>query len=179
MPDPSRSAGRAGVSKALDQAVSALIEEQGGLCAICREAKPLQRDHDHTTGFIRGLLCRECNIILGIAKDSPDLLRRAVAYLEREPTQIPYGRTTPLPAGDPTGVDPKTWRELGEEIERSLAWLKRFNDARLWRDAWATFQSGGQDAFLRHGWLPEDLQRLKEMLDDTALVNSEIIGSPE
>lgn len=60
-------------------------DAQGGLCAICRRQSDhgirLSVDHDHSTGMIRGLLCRECNSGLGFFRDSPELLVRAIAYL--------------------------------------------------------------------------------------------------
>ena|ERR1700733_63667 len=37
-----------------------------GNCLICDTLSPLVRDHDHVTGFIRGLLCRPCNSWLGV-----------------------------------------------------------------------------------------------------------------
>jgi hypothetical protein len=64
-----------------------LMEEQGGLCAICRQdcksGMRLAVDHNHGSGRIRGLLCRDCNTSLGKFGDSVDRLRAAVAYLER------------------------------------------------------------------------------------------------
>jgi formate dehydrogenase maturation protein FdhE len=61
--------------------------EQGNLCALCGDAPDTERrmhvDHDHVTGKIRALLCHHCNLLLGNAKDSPDRLRLAIAYLER------------------------------------------------------------------------------------------------
>lgn len=64
-----------------------MLAAQGGACAICGGFDPKGRgrfhvDHDHVTDKIRGLLCSECNILLGKAQDDPELLRRAVAYLE-------------------------------------------------------------------------------------------------
>ena len=40
--------------------------KQKGCCAICEMPQTLLYvDHDHTTGFFRGLLCSPCNISLG------------------------------------------------------------------------------------------------------------------
>lgn len=63
---------------------NALVEEQDGRCAICRqvcELGHLQVDHDHTNGQVRGLLCHKCNKMLGLACDSPSLLEAATRYL--------------------------------------------------------------------------------------------------
>ena len=61
-----------------------MFKQQTGLCLICDRTSPqenLMIDHDHTTGKIRGLLCRRCNLLLGYAGDSPDILQRAERYL--------------------------------------------------------------------------------------------------
>ena len=64
----------------------AMLEAQGGVCAICKE-KPkgsrLSVDHVHGTDQVRGLLCNLCNPALGLFKDNPDRLKRAIEYLER------------------------------------------------------------------------------------------------
>lgn len=66
-----------------------LFEAQGQACYICRRHPRNQRlavDHDHTTGVVRGLLCKKCNRdILGHVGDSPEVLRRAAEYLEVPP----------------------------------------------------------------------------------------------
>lgn len=56
---------------------------QKGLCAICRVPceKLLGVDHDHATKKARGLLCDLCNRGLGMFKESPQVLRRALNYL--------------------------------------------------------------------------------------------------
>lgn len=52
-----------------------LFDMQGGLCAICAgmEGRDLVVDHDHETGYIRGLLCRSCNTWEGVGY-APELL---------------------------------------------------------------------------------------------------------
>jgi hypothetical protein len=63
----------------------ALLEEQGGVCAICgeRPEKHLCVDHCHETGTVRGLLCRRCNFGLGYYKDDLRRTMGASAYLRR------------------------------------------------------------------------------------------------
>jgi hypothetical protein len=48
----------------------AIFKAQGERCAICHTADPHDNrgwhtDHDHATGKMRGILCRNCNIALG------------------------------------------------------------------------------------------------------------------
>lgn len=54
-------------------------------CEICGASpKPEKRnfiDHCHTTGKVRGLLCDDCNMGIGRFKDNPDLLKKAIEYL--------------------------------------------------------------------------------------------------
>ena len=55
---------------------------QRGKCLICDEEKKiLCVDHNHTTGKIRGLLCRRCNLGLGFIEKSPKFYLRAQQYL--------------------------------------------------------------------------------------------------
>jgi Recombination endonuclease VII len=61
----------------------AMLAEQGGLCAICREAPARHVDHDHKSNRVRGLLCFNCNGALGQFRDREDLMLRAVLYLGR------------------------------------------------------------------------------------------------
>lgn len=59
---------------------------QGFTCAVCEEPPPegqrLHVDHDHVTGYVRGLLCRGCNVGAGNLKDDPVRIRALAAYLE-------------------------------------------------------------------------------------------------
>lgn len=67
-------------------------EEQSGCCCICESELPdlmtydnrrrgYAIDHNHDTGQFRGILCIKCNSLLGMARDSVDVLQAAVAYL--------------------------------------------------------------------------------------------------
>lgn len=59
------------------------LGQQGGLCAICRNRPATEMDHDHSTGILRGILCRPCNLGLGGLQDSPQVLSNALFYLKR------------------------------------------------------------------------------------------------
>ena len=64
-----------------------MLEEQKYSCWICKKrfesTKDTIVDHDHTTGKIRGLLCRTCNSGLGMFKDSIDNIKAAITYLKK------------------------------------------------------------------------------------------------
>ena len=59
---------------------------QDGVCAICKlpdsTGHSLAVDHSHTTGKIRGLLCKVCNLAIGNFRDNPIIMREAAKYLE-------------------------------------------------------------------------------------------------
>ena len=60
---------------------AAMAEKQLGLCAICLSAFRLVVDHSHSTGKVRGLLCRNCNRALGLFRENVQALNRAIEYL--------------------------------------------------------------------------------------------------
>lgn len=69
----------------------AMLEAQGGRCAICRrEPHPtisLHVDHDHERGHLRGLICFDCNAGLGKFRDRRRLLAAAMRYLDTHDPQ--------------------------------------------------------------------------------------------
>jgi Recombination endonuclease VII len=62
------------------------LEQQSEKCKICNKncptGKSLAVDHNHETGKVRGLLCKNCNIGLGMFFDNLDFLEFAVLYLK-------------------------------------------------------------------------------------------------
>lgn len=72
----------------------AMFDAQGGLCAICGLSEThkssttgvfhrLSVDHDHVTGKVRSLLCRDCNTAIGLFKEDLKRMANAIQYLER------------------------------------------------------------------------------------------------
>jgi hypothetical protein len=61
------------------------LQSQGGGCAVCkRPPKPgasLHVDHDHESGYVRGLLCFSCNAALGHFQDDLDRIDAALTYV--------------------------------------------------------------------------------------------------
>lgn len=74
------------------QTYNVLLKDQGFLCGICGKHqddvnsrgnihRKLCVDHDHKTKMVRGLLCHNCNVLLGHANDDMALLMSAINYL--------------------------------------------------------------------------------------------------
>lgn len=80
-----------------DVDLAVLLAAQDGRCAVCGTADPGGRwstwhiDHDSACcagkrscgKCVRGILCSNCNLMLGHAKDSPERLRAAADYIEQ------------------------------------------------------------------------------------------------
>lgn len=69
-----------------------IFRAQDFKCAICKtpdapDKRAWQIDHCHKTMKVRGILCRNCNLMLGMALDNPDTLLSAAGYVERNATQ--------------------------------------------------------------------------------------------
>lgn len=64
---------------------NAMLAAQGGGCALCGaepKRRPLDVDHCHETGKVRGLLCNKCNTSLGRLGDTLESILKIVSYLE-------------------------------------------------------------------------------------------------
>lgn len=67
----------------------AILANQGGGCAICNSTTNLHVDHDHSCcsslpacGLcVRGILCQNCNLMLGHARNTVEILGDAIVYL--------------------------------------------------------------------------------------------------
>jgi hypothetical protein len=61
-----------------------LYDSQNGKCAICLDSIAAENsaiDHNHKTGKIRGILCKNCNRGIGLLKDEAQILNSAYKYL--------------------------------------------------------------------------------------------------
>lgn len=75
-----------------DGTYETLLQKQGGTCALpscektpetsAKNTNTLDVDHDHATGAIRGLLCRNHNLLLKRRISSAQLLREFADYLD-------------------------------------------------------------------------------------------------
>lgn len=71
-----------------------LLEAQDYKCAICgcdefennwtSRKIPFSVDHCHENNKVRGLLCDNCNVLLGHAKDDVNILQNAIKYLWKQ-----------------------------------------------------------------------------------------------
>ena len=82
----------------------ALLDHQGGRCAVCgvQECVSGRRfavDHDHESLEIRGLLCLNCNSLIGKLEKSPEgpqvTAANVFTYLQSPPTHILWPDAVP------------------------------------------------------------------------------------
>jgi Recombination endonuclease VII len=75
----------------------ALYEAQGRKCAIARchatgKTRRLSVEHDHSSGYIRGLACSTHNSWFGRAGDDPAVFESAASYLRTPPAFAVIGK---------------------------------------------------------------------------------------
>lgn len=71
-----------------------ILLEQDNQCAICgadkcASGKSFAVDHDHTTGKVRGLLCKKCNMGLGHFEDNLETIKNIMKYMEKYKCRLP------------------------------------------------------------------------------------------
>ena len=66
-----------------------------GLCPICRRNKATDIEHDHATGFVRGITCNPCNVVIAHFHDDVSAAQRLVGYLESPPAFGVIGKVKP------------------------------------------------------------------------------------
>ena len=74
-----------------EEAFEAQIAAQNNLCPIGnhpfgergRNGDSPCQDHNHETGENRAILCRNHNVMLGLANDDPEILASTISYLKR------------------------------------------------------------------------------------------------
>lgn len=76
-----------------------ILANQNSACPICkveisdtlayRDKRSVVVDHNHETGDVRGILCSGCNLVLGHARESTEVLYRAIVYLSERGAYTP------------------------------------------------------------------------------------------
>lgn len=67
-----------------------MLEDQNFKCLTCNSdfskmaSRKIHLDHNHSTGEIRGILCHNCNIALGLLKEDIAVLKRMILYIDGE-----------------------------------------------------------------------------------------------
>lgn len=64
-----------------------LVKHQNNCCAICGIDSPTKKgwcvDHCHKTNKVRGILCSNCNSLLGFAKENIKTLEFSILYIKK------------------------------------------------------------------------------------------------
>lgn len=71
-----------------------MLAKQKGACAICGNPETalkvssegtlhLAVDHNHTTGEVRELLCRKCNLGISVFEENVEYIANAISYIEK------------------------------------------------------------------------------------------------
>jgi hypothetical protein len=62
-----------------------IIKEQDEKCVICHLPTGPRSvvDHCHASGVVRGVICNNCNLLIGLSKEDKEILERAIEYLNK------------------------------------------------------------------------------------------------
>jgi len=64
------------------------IKDIPNKCQVCDSGGKISVDHCHRTGKVRGFLCQNCNVTLGMAKDDISRLQKLINYLNKEEENV-------------------------------------------------------------------------------------------
>jgi hypothetical protein len=101
-----------------------ILEVQGGGCGICGRAPRVGKrhavDHDHQTGYIRGLLCFRCNkVVLGAR--GAEILVKTAEYVTDPPARRALGRDVVAPGRPPKKRKPRGARTKTRQTRQRRA----------------------------------------------------------
>lgn len=68
-----------------------IATKQNHQCSLCERNLSdvkINIDHDHTTGQVRGILCKGCNISLGTIEKSLDSVKSQLEFIERQRSRL-------------------------------------------------------------------------------------------
>lgn len=69
-----------------------MLAKQNNVCAICQQpcatGMNLAVDHDHSTGKVRALLCKNCNTAIGLLGEDTDRMAKAIEYIQSHSERI-------------------------------------------------------------------------------------------
>lgn len=76
--------------KCTNEELLILLNNSNNKCYICNKQENLSKNHEilnidhcHKTGIVRGLLCNNCNVGIGLFKDNIEILEKAILYLKQ------------------------------------------------------------------------------------------------
>ena len=74
--------------KQIDKIRQDLIDKHGNKCAICKQPRSafknsLSVDHNHKTKKLRDLLCKKCNLLVGLYGENIELLQSIIDYIKK------------------------------------------------------------------------------------------------
>lgn len=101
---PGKRIGRPALPQLTAEEIEALIQEQGGLCALCLEPGSvggLEVDTDGLRQSVRGMLHPKCKDLLVLGRDNPRRFQMAITYLEQRAAAPPRVIARPAPSAVP------------------------------------------------------------------------------